>query len=462
VRGTFGSDGEFDPFDEREDGVATIEWLRAQPFHQGGIGMTGPSYLGITQWALARDAGDALTAMAPSVTASQVRDQAYGGGSISLESALSWIVMVAAQEKRLAPVRMVRGLRGLSEVFDELPLDGLDARAAGRSMPFFADWLAHTEADDDYWVSRDHSAGVGEVTAAVQLVGGWSDIFLPWMLADFEALQAAGRSPQLIVGPWAHTSAELARVSAREGLGWLRKHLLGDDRMTSTVPVRLWMGGERRWRHFDEWPPESGRPWSLHPRSGGRLTAEEPDAGEEPDRYRYDPADPTPSLGGPVLLAMKPVVDNRPLEARPDVLSFTTDPLEDFVDVIGPVSAVVHARASGGHFDLFVRVCDVLPSGASLNVCDALVRVHPGRFERDGDGVWEVPIDLWPTARRFAAGHRIRVLVASGAHPRYARNLGTGEDAVKGTRMQAVDVEILHDSEHPTTVTLPVIGEPPY
>ena len=137
-------------------------------------------------------------------------------------------------------------------------------------MPFYADWLAHTTADDPYWTARDHSAGVADVTAPVQLVGGWSDIFLPWMLEDFVALQGAGRSPQLVVGPWAHTSPELARVSAREGIAWLRAHLLDDHRLVDSAPVRIWLAGAREWLSMDSWPPPA-QARVLHARAGGQL-----------------------------------------------------------------------------------------------------------------------------------------------------------------------------------------------
>ncbi len=456
VRGTFGSEGTFDPFDERTDGLATIEWLQRQAWHEGGIGMTGPSYLGLTQWSVARGAGDALAALTPSVTASNFHGQAYGGGAISLETGLSWIVLVNNQESRLGPVKMLRRLRALPDVLEQLPVGGLDALAAGDSVPFYSEWLEHPASDDPYWAARDHSPGLEEVTAPVQLVGGWSDIFLPWMLEDFTTLQDAGRSPQLMVGPWTHTSPELAKVSAREGLGWLRAHLLGDHRMVDPSPVRIWVAGAHEWRNLDRWPPPS-TPLRLHARADGGLTESGPDAGEDSDGYRYDPADPTPSVGGPTLLARSPVTDNRELESRADVLTFTTDPLDADVEVIGPVTAEVFVQSESDHFDVFARVCDVLPSGTSLNVCDALVRVAPHSHDRDADGSRRVAVDLWPTGRRFSAGHRIRLSLSSGAHPRYSRNLGTGEPQATAQRMATVHLEVLHDAEHPTSVQLPVV-----
>jgi putative CocE/NonD family hydrolase len=462
TRGTFGSGGELNPLDERADGLATLRWLAAQPWHRGPIGMFGPSYMGLAQWAVAREAGEALAAITPSVAASQFHGQAYGGGSISLETAVSWMVMVATQQRRLGTVRMVCSLRRLPALWDCLPLGDLPAAAAQHDLSLFADWLAHTTADDPYWAARDHSAGVGEVMASVQLVGGWHDIFLPWMLADFAALQAAGRRAQLVVGPWTHTAPGAFAVSLSEGLAWLRAHLLDDTRMLSDAPVRVHVGGEGGggWRALAAWPPPATA-LRLHLRAGGRLTAEPPDAtaaatgDAAPDRFRYDPAVPTPSLGGPVLLERAPVVDNAVLEARDDVLTYTTPPLEAALEAIGPVEVELHVRSSREHFDVFARVCDVDAAGISRNVCDALERVAPGSHERGADGVVRVAFALWPTAHRFAAGHAVRLQVSAGAHPRYARNPGTGEDPATATRLVVADQEVLHDVARPSALVLP-------
>ena len=460
VRGTFGSGGQFTPFDERADGLATLRWLEAQPWCEGPIGMIGSSYMGLVQWAVATD--PAIGALAPAITASEFHSQAYAGGAISLDTALSWTLIIAAQERRAAPVRLVLGLRRkLPKLLDELPLGEIDSLLAGEELPFYREWFTQTAPDEPYWAARNYSADVGRVTAPVQLVGGWYDIFLPWLLADHASLQAAGRAPQLVIGPWAHTSTGLLNTSLREGLAWLRAHLLGDDRSLHRAPVRVWVGGEDRWRELETWPPPQARPYALYLQPGGGLAPQAPPADAEPDRYRYDPRHPTPAVGGPVLLARQPVADNRALEARDDVLTYTTAPLEQDVEAIGPVSADIHFRSSLEHTDVFVRVCDVLPDGPSLNVCDALVRLQPGAPAAEADGSRRVHVDLWPTAYRFRAGHRIRVQVSSGAHPRYARNPGTGEDPATATRLLPADQEVLHDAAHPSSVTLAVVGAEP-
>ncbi|HLL93297.1 MAG TPA: CocE/NonD family hydrolase [Solirubrobacteraceae bacterium] len=459
VRGTFGSQGEFSPFDERADGLATLRWIRTQPWHVERIGMIGPSYLGLVQWAVAPDAGDDLAALAIQVSASQFHGQTYPGGSLALETAASWLVLVAAQERRLAPLAMVRALRRLPALFAQLPIRDLDARATGVEVAWFREALASPGRGDAYWVARDFAAGVGEVTAPVQLLGGWYDIFLPWMLEDFAALQAAGRAPQLVIGPWTHIAPGLLAAGLHEGLGWLRAHLLHDDRLVRPSSVRVFVTGERAgggWRELPSWPPPGTGERRLWLAAGGRLQDGEPaDDPGSGDRYRYDPADPTPSLGGPVLLAREPVINNRPLEARPDVLTYTTAPLPKTVEAIGPVRVELYVQASSPHFDLFARVCDVDADGASWNVCDALARVVPGRFGPAADDTARVAFDLWPMGHRFAAGHRIRLQVSSGAHPRYARNPGTGEDLATATALRPVNIDVLHDAQHRSVLVLP-------
>ena len=465
VRGTFGSEGAFSPFDERADGLATLRWIRAQSWHARRIGMIGPSYLGLVQWAVAPEAGPDLAALAIQVSASQFHGQTYAGGSLALETAASWLVLVAAQERRLAPLSMLRALRRLPTLFEQLPIGDLDARATGTEIAWFREALASPERADAYWAARDFAAGVERVTAPVQLIGGWHDIFLPWMLEDFAALQAAGRAPQLMIGPWTHTSPGLLAATLHDGLGWLRAHLLDDQRLRAPASVRVFLTGERSgggWRALAAWPPPGAGERRLWLAADGRLDgvppqpgAAEPGEGPSAEHYRYDPARPTPSLGGPVLLARAPVRDNRELEARSDVLIYTSAALSEATEAIGPVRVEIHVRASLPHFDLFARVCDVDVGGASWNVCDGLVRNIPGRFPEAGDGTVLVAFELWPIAHRFAAGHRIRLQVSSGAHPRYARNPGTGEDIATATELRTVDVEVLRDAEHPSLLVLP-------
>ena len=467
VRGTFGSGGTFTPFDERADGLATLRWLRARPWHAGPIGTMGQSYLGLVQWALAGDAGDDLAAMSIQVSASQFHDQTYAGGSVSLETVASWLVIIAMQERRLGLLAINRGLRALQTLMGEHPLIEIDELMTGAPVAWLREGFEHPGREDEYWSRRDFSVTVPSVTAPVSFVGGWYDILIPWMLDDFVALQDSApptRAPRMLIGPWVHTSPELMAVGHRDGIAWLRAHLLGDDRLLvesdRRLPVRLRITGEGGgWRDFAAWPPPEVSETRLYLRAGRWLTPDPPDGDGGGERYRYDPVDPTPSLGGPVLMSREAVVDNAPLEARPDVLTFTTEPLAQGVEAIGRPRIEVWVRASVPYFDVFARICEVDSEGVSRNVCDALISVAPDRHEAEQDGSRRVSLQLWPLGHRFAPGHRIRLLLASGAHPRFARNPGTGEDPA-GARpdgMRSVEIEVLRDAEHPSHVRLPTM-----
>lgn len=457
VRGTFGSQGTFSPFDERADGLATLRWIRRQPWHAGPIGMTGSSYLGLVQWAVAAEGGDDL-ALSIQGSASQFHGQSYPGGSMSLETSAQWMVMIATLERGVVPLPMALRLMRLPSVLSRPFLGEIDRLATGGEVAWFREAMANPEREGAFWVRGDFSAGVASVGGQIQMITGWYDSFAPWQLEDFNALQQAGRPPPLIIGPWTHTEEGLSAAGVRDGLAWLRAHLLDDPRMLDPAPVRLYMTGEApEWRQFECWPPRESTERRLWLADQDRLAWEPPGTGMEGGtHYRYDPADPTPSLGGPVMVTNKAVVDNRKLEARTDVVTFTTPPLVGAVEAIGPVRVELWAHGSEPYFDLFARVCDVDPQGRSWNICDALASVAPGRFERAEDGTWRVEFDLWPMGHRFAAGNRIRLQVSSGAHPRYVRNPGTGEDPIAARMLRPVEIELLYGPEHPSALVLPI------
>jgi hypothetical protein len=471
-RGTFGSGGAFEPLlHEREDGMDTLEWLRRQPWYAGRFGMFGASYLGFVQWAIAADAGDELAAMVAVASASQTRESTYTGGAFALDTVLTWAELLGAQEQRwfTRQVELKRGQPKLRAGLDHLPLSEADRVATGLSVPFFQEWLRHTEPGAAYWRQRGHDERISDVRAPVAMVTGWHDIFLPAQLADYQTLRETGAAPYLTIGPWTHGSVGLFAAAMREGLAWLRAQLSGDRAALRPVPVRVHLGGGGGWRDLEAWPPPA-RVQAWHLRPGGGLAPHPPppsstsdtphtsDTPDTPDTLWYDPADPTPSLGGPLLVANRAgQVDNRAVEARPDVLVYTTAPLPTSVDVLGPVEAVVYVRGDLAHFDVFARVCDVDRRGRSWNVCDGLARVAPGRFSTGTDRVAEVWVQLWPTGYRFRSGHRIRLQVSGGAHPRFARNPGTGEPLGAAIELRAGGQSIFHDPAHPSAVLLPVI-----
>ncbi|WP_433608628.1 CocE/NonD family hydrolase [Dactylosporangium sp. CA-139114] len=554
-RGTADSSGRFEPLlQEREDGLDTLDWLRLQPWYDGRLLTYGPSYVGFVQWALAAEAGDELKAMATIVTASDFGPPTYAGGAFSLDTVLTWSALLEAQRgPRLEnAVELLRGQPRLQRGLARVPMAEADRVTVGAEIEFFQRWLAEADPAAPYWTQRGHTHRLPRVNAPVLMIGGWHDIFLPWQLADYTALRAAGQQPYLTVGPWHHGSAGLFQQSAAEAVAWFRAHTGGLEQIRDR-PVRVHVGGADGWLELADWPPPSSTPqrWYLgasatlapehpgalpaggpdrldpdelgwptpvaaaaaEPRSehgdGGRNGAEIADdlgwptptaslatetkagtesgiedgieeglddglgwptptaapegrAGRGPsgdvlDSFVYDPKDPTPALGGPRLVGkIAGRRDNRPLEARPDVLTFTSAPLAEPLDVVGPVSADIMVRATTAerdgdvpapYFDVFVRLCEVDEQGRSWNICDGLARAAAGR-----DPSAPVHVELWPTAHRFAAGRRIRIQVSGGAHPRFSRNPGTGAPFGHELELRKVRQEVLA----PSYVTLPL------
>ena len=450
TRGGFGSGGAFNPLRcEREDGLDTVDWVLKQPWFGGSIVLHGGSYLGYVQWAMADQLPPEVKAMVASVTESALTLEFLRADGFSLETPFNWGVMVANQERRWAMLRQRFGARKTQRAMWTLPLSQADVAATGRRVDYVQDILPDDAADK--WADIDHSHRVADVTVPVSSVGGWYDIFLPGQLRDFRALQDAGRTARLTVGPWSHVAGgSIAVVNAE--LFEFGLALARGEEPPDRAPVRLFVTGEERWRDFPSWPPPGYAAQRFHLQPAGGLSAEVP--GEAtPDRYRYDPADPTPALGG-VRMALGAGkagrVDNAKLEARPDVLTYTSAALTDDVEVIGEVSAEVWFRSSLPFADVFVRLCDVDAKGRSTNVCDGLASLT------GADEVTRATVTLWPAAHRFRRGHRIRVQVSSGAFPRFNRNPGTGEPRGAATTLRAANQEVFHDGAHPSAILLPV------
>jgi putative CocE/NonD family hydrolase len=448
VRGTFGSGGEFDPFRrEREDGLATLEWVVKQPWFGGTIVLAGLSYLGYVQWAVADQLPPEVKAMVPQVTESALTLEFLRPDGLTLETPFAWGVQVDGQERRGAFLRQLRQTSKLRRTLPVLPLGQADVAAIGHHSDYIQDVLTQ-DAHSPRWAGIDHSPSVADVTVPVSSIGGWYDIFLPGQLRDFRVLQDAGRQARLTVGPWTHVSQDGVREAITEILSFGLACARGDQ-LPSRSAVRLYVMGEEAWRDFDAWPPPGylGQRFYLQP--GGALGSEPaPDAA--PDRYRYDPADPTPAAGGVRMVGTAGRVDNTELEARADVLTYSTPPLQQDTEVIGEVTAEIWFRSSLAHADVFARLCDVDDRGRSYNVCDGLVSLS------GADQLGLASVRMWPTAYKFKRGHRIRVQVSSGAFPRYARNPGSGEPHATATTLKAADQEVYHDPIHLSAVILPV------
>jgi uncharacterized protein len=457
-RGTFGSGGAWEPLrHERSDGHETLSWVASQPWFDGRLVTWGASYLGMTQWAVAADPPDFLKAMALDVTAANARDAfVFPGGSFALEMALSWAYQIKHQELGFRAVLRTQldSAKVVARAAEVLPLGQADAAAVGEPVAAYQAWLEHSAPGDEWWDVTDFSRQLDRVPPA-SFVGGWYDLFLAAQVADYEAVRRAGRSARLTIGPWNHSSPGLVGETIRDGLSWFDEQLAtreGRER----APVRVFVMGRNRWEEFSLWPPagEEQR-WYF---GSEQTLAPEPRPERDPDRYHFNPHDPTPAVGGASLNAgTSGPKDQRAREARRDVLTYTSPVLKEDLTAVGPVSATLFVRSSLEHTDFFVRVCDVDHKGKSTNISDGIIRLSPSSVTRDPDGVSRLEIAMWPMANTFKVGHRIRVQVSSAAHPLYARNSGTGEPMATGSFLRSADQEVFGGGSRPSSVTLWVV-----
>ena len=450
TRGTSGSGGQIDYDREAADGRAAADWIIKQPWSNGEMGGFGGSYLTFTQLALASTRPPQLKAMAIGVWGAERRALYYPGGAFSLDR-LAWTFVMENQERPLSFVRTpLRSRRALAPAFAHLPLLDADTVAVGHPVGYYRDAVRHDQPSDPYWTPTDFRPVLRDLGIPVTMIGGWYDMSLPSMLADYQALRDGGQTARLRVGPWQHTSQDLFRCSIQDALEWFGVHLLGGP-APSWSSVRIEMMGGGGWRDLPQWPPvASTQRWHLQPH--GALATPEPPAGE-PSRYTYDPADPTPAVGGtsssPANAGPK---DNRELERRPDVLTYTSEPLLSALEITGPVTAELFVSSSRPHTDFFARLCDVDPEGRSVNITDGLIRLTSASPQPQ-----RIRIDLWPNAHQFRPGHRVRLQVSSGAHPRYARNTGSGEPLATAATLYTAQQAVHHDPPHPSAVLLPVV-----
>jgi uncharacterized protein len=474
-RGTGGSGGTFEPFrHERADGQAAVAWLREQEWFTGALATIGPSYLGYVQWALAADPPPELRAMILQNGPCDPYPFFYPGGAFALENALVGAMGMLAFERGATGLikAVVRLWRHLRQVERTLPLIDAYPAAFGGRVGFFEQWLTRPDPADPYWAQLDLRPVLDSATVPIALVGGWDDVVLDQTLAQYRTLADGQRDVRLLVGSWTHTSAfdKGWPVVFRDALDWLQAHLSEVPASRPDPPVRVHVGGCGQWLDLPGWPPPHvvAECWYL---GADATLSTRPPARAGSSSFRYDPADPTPSAGGQLLSRRAGAVDNRHIEARADVLVFTGPPLAGALEVLGPVSVQLNVRSSSPYFDVFARLCDVDPRGHSRNVCDGLMRHQPapggdpaaGKAAADDGGAATVTVAMSSTAYRFGAGHRLRLQVSGGAHPRFARNTGTGEPPATATRLTGVDIQILHEPGSPCALSLPaawVQGDP--
>ena len=468
VRGIDGSGGEHDVFQEPADGRAIAAWIDEQPWFDGNLGVNGASYMGFTAYSLASTRPPNLKAMCVSVFGSDRRFAWLSGGSMAWELVLGWNVL----QWRLAQSGVARtmeeaaagdGLRltGFDDAFLHLPMGEAGKLMTGEDVRLLNQVLEHSEPGDPFWDPLVFTGMLDGFDVPLCLIDNWHDYQLPRTIDDYQILAASNAAPhRLVLRPGAHAGEGDFDANAyiEVPLAWFDTHLRGIPGRVPAEPVTFTVTGDgRETRDVESWPPpHTPTPWYLH--ADGRLsTSPSDDESDGRDAYRYDPNDPTPSFGG-IGLFTGGMVDNRELEARDDVLVYTSDVLEEALEIVGPVHADLVVGSSLDHTDFFVRLCDVHPNEQSYNVCDGLQRFRPADIVRRDDGTFTARVRLWDTAYRFGKGHRVRVQVSSGAHPVYVRNLGTGDPLLTATTWRVAEQAVFHDRARASAVVLPQSG----
>lgn len=502
-RGTWQSGGEFSPFfQEASDGVDTIAWAAAQPWSTGVVGTMGASYYGATQWLAAMESPPALKAMAPFITTDQYYDKwTYQGGAFQLGFILQWATatfgvaeavrrVVAGQATGASIGEAIASADAVAERYWHTPLAELPG--LGDRAPYVADWLAHPDYDT-YWQAIAPCERYAAITAPALNFGGWYDLFLGGTLANYTAMKSRTRQ-KLVIGPWVHgynggVYAErnfglmahdaVADVTA-EQIRWFDHWLKGQDNgVPDDKPVKIFVMGADAWREEADWPlPDTDwQCWYLH--STGRAGSDLEDgvldtrtpSSEPHDAYHYDPHDPVPTVGGATFLPGLFVAanagprDQRAIETRADVLTYTSAVLARDLEVTGPVRLVLYVRSDAPDTDFTGKLCDVHPDGRAMILTDGILRARyresftAPRPLRAGE-IHRLEIDLVATANVFRAGHRIRLEVSSSNFPRFDRNTNTGGVIARESAadFRIAHNEIWHDESHASHLVLPVIA----
>jgi putative CocE/NonD family hydrolase len=481
VRGRYGSDGEFYPFHaEGHDGHDTIEWLAAQPWCSGAIGMAGRSYTAATQWLAAAAQPPHLEAIAPVVIGSNFYNGwVYQGGAFQLGFNLFWAQMMGESKRQR---RM-----SLGDEFRYLPLTDPPMLADSPVGRYYREWLAHC-TDDEFWSALSPNRRYGRVEVPALNIGGWYDLFLGGTLENYSRMRREAGSERardgtrLIVGPWAHGStygefpdnhfevfgSEQKVDLAGMQLDFFNRHLNGDG-ADDGPPVRIFVMGENRWRDEHEWPLARAQEqtWFLH---GDGTLHRQPPGEEAAVEFVYDPADPAPTIGGPTSLPARFMrtnsgpMDQAPLESRGDVLIYSSAPLERPLEVTGPLAVVLYAATSAPDTDFVAKLCDVSPDGFSRILAEGVLRArYREGFDRprpiEPGAPYKYRIDLVATSNVFLAGHQLRLLVTSSSFPRFDRNPNSGKPFATDTYDDLTPARqtVFHGAERASRLLLPVV-----
>jgi putative CocE/NonD family hydrolase len=500
VRGRYTSEGEWYPFrHEQADGYDTVEWVAGLPYADGKVGMMGASYVGATQMLAAIAHPPHLGGIAPDVTASNYHDGwTYQSGAFEQWFDQNWTTQLAANTLQRKIEENANALVGAPVLpladypvfnFGQLPAD---AELTASIAPYYLDWLAHPSYDD-YWKQWSIEEHFGDVAVPALHVGGWYDIFSIGTERNYMGIKAHGstqaaRTQQHLlmqIGGHAGFGRRIGDVDfgvhALENvytdviLNWYDYLFKGiQNEFASDKPVKVFVMGANEYRQEDDWPPPQAQAtkYFLHSagkansvRGDGTLSTVAPKA-ENADSYVYNPMAPVPTIGGPLCcdqVHMEPGPrDQRPVENRDDVLVFSTGPLTHDLEVTGPVSANLFVKSTAVDTDFTGKLVDVAPDGFAQDVAEGILRMrYRGSQERpefmNPGQIYEITLDLWATSNVFLKGHTLRLEISSSNFPRFDRNLNTGEEMKFAHNSVPATNSVLHDTQHPSALVLPVM-----
>ncbi len=501
VRGRYTSEGEWYPFlNESNDGYDTVEWAASLPYSNGKVGMWGGSYVGATQMLAAIAHPPHLAGICPVVTASNYHENwTYQGGAFEQWFNESWTSGLAQDTLNRTVQHATNALKGASVLpLTSYPLFNLPpglnkADLTHMLAPYFLDWLAHPNFDSYWkrWSIEDHFS---DIQVPVLSVAAWYDIFQGGSLRNYMGLkqhagnEAARKGQRLlvIIGGHAGGGRNIGEVDfgaaaadfneTSVALRWYDYLFKGVHNEYAGPPVKLFVMGANEWRTEEAWPLARAHATKYFLHSQGKANSLRGDgslseiggAPEPADQYVYNPANPVPTVGGPLCcdgthLPAGPR-DQRAVEARDDVLIYSTAPLAQDMEVTGPVSLTIYAKSSGVDTDFTAKLVDVWPNGFAQNLTEGILRARyrnsPEKPELiNPDEIYPLTIDLWSTSNVFKHGHKLRLEVSSSNFPRFDRNLNTGESNQSSARMVTATNAIYHDAEHPSVLLLPVIPQ---
>jgi putative CocE/NonD family hydrolase len=454
-RGTADSDGEFNPGrHEVADGHAIVGWMRNQRWYTGSFATMGASYLGYAQWALLSNPPADMKTAVISTGPHDFGNFFWGSGAFSSDI-IAWADMQVRMRRGDGTLSLLMSSSSqkaqLRTLYNAVPLlDAVDKYFKGSAPAWLRRTLTIPNQKDAYWGPLRQDGALKMANVPILLTTGWHDLVKESVMEQYSTLARRGCNVGLTVGPWTHLGA-IGRRNMPEILAWLDEHLAHGKESRRRSPVRVFVTGAEEWRELPKWPPPtSSHQLFLCP--GKKLSRAPPSEAASESTFTFNPADPTPSIAAPSLFdhGFSPKSPDDALAARPDVLSFTTEPLDQDIEVCGQPSIQLYHSSSHPNVDLFVLISQVDSKGTSHSITEKYVRLDASRHQDP------LELALGNCAHRFRKGDRIRLLIAGGSHPRYIRNLGTGDNPGTASALQVTSHTISHNALSVSKLTLPV------